>query len=84
MEMAGLTKGEVDVVMTDGQVADFWASNNGKLFKLLAQPIPLGSGYGIMALKSNQDLIHRINEAIAKMESDGTYLKIYLMYFGSA
>jgi ABC-type amino acid transport substrate-binding protein len=80
-ELSGLTKNEVDAVMTDGQIAGYWISNNEKLFRLLAKPIPLGPGYGIMTLKSNQALILRINNVIREIEADGTYLKIYDTYF---
>jgi arginine transport system substrate-binding protein len=82
-EMAALTNKEVDAVITDGQVAEYWRSNNSNLFKLLGKPIPLGLGYGIMALKSSEELIGRINKIIVEMGADGTYLKIYDTYFGS-
>ncbi len=81
-ELAALTNKEVDAVIADGQIAEYWRSNNSKLFKLLGKPMPLGLGYGIMALKSSEALIARIDKILVDIRADGTYLKIYNTYFG--
>ncbi|MFC3909860.1 transporter substrate-binding domain-containing protein [Legionella dresdenensis] len=71
----------IDATIFDTGTAKYWVANNANLYKLISKPITIGLGYGIMANKSRQDLIDRINKALVDMENDGTYLKIYKNYF---
>ncbi|RYW67113.1 ABC transporter substrate-binding protein, partial [Legionella pneumophila] len=51
--------------------------------KLIGDKIPIGSGYGIIALKNQSALIDKINHILLEMEKDGSYLRIYNEYFGA-
>jgi len=76
-----LNNDEVDAVLMDTEAAKNWYVNNGDLYKLIGSPIPVGNGYGIMANKDQSQLIAQINQALLKLEANGTYLKIYSHYF---
>lgn len=80
--MLALANGDVDAIITDEAIAETWYANNGSMFKLLGNEIPAGQGYGIMTSKTNTSLMDKVNNAILKMQSDGTYLNIYNTYFG--
>ncbi len=77
-----LSNGDISAVILDRETAQFWVGNNDAMFKVIDPPIPMGLGIGIMANKDNQKLITRINETITDMQSEGSYLNIYNMYFG--
>lgn len=77
----GLTSGEVDAVLMHSAIAESLYANNDNL-RLLGHKQAVGLGYGIAAAKDQEALIIRINQALLNMESDGTYLEIYNLYFG--
>lgn len=76
-----LTSNEVDAILTDRASAESWFANTTNSYTLLGKPIPIGFGYGILANKDANELITQINKALLSMEADGTYLKIYEIYF---
>ncbi len=78
----GLSNNAVDVILMDAWSVKSWVANNGSLYKSIGSPVPVGEGYGIMTTYENKNLITDINKAILDMEADGTYLKIYDIYFG--
>lgn len=78
--LSGLLNDEVDAAIIDQETAQYWAAKEDNLV-MLGPPMPTGSGYAIMANKSNEELIGRINRTILRMESDGTYLKLYREFF---
>lgn len=84
MDMANaLTNEEIDAVILTDRVAKYVAYNTPAELKLVGDKIPLGNGYGIIALKKNAPLIKKINSALLKMEEDGSYLNIYNTYFSN-
>jgi ABC-type amino acid transport substrate-binding protein len=80
--ISALANHEVDVIYVNDSVAKYMVNNALHQFKTVGKKIPMGEGYGIMALKNNALLIQKINKALLDMEADGTYLKIYNRYFG--
>lgn len=72
---------KVDAVFMDLEPSKYWYANNSTLYKMVGTAIPIGDGYGIMASKSQGDLIAQINQALLSMEADGSYLDIYTRYF---
>lgn len=81
--ISALMNKDVDVVIINDSVARNIMNNNITQLKLVGDKIPMGEGYGIMALQKNADLIRKVNSALLQMESDGAYLKIYNTYFGN-
>jgi len=75
-----LTVGKIDAALIDQKPAEYWVSKEDNL-QFIGPSFQFGSGYGIMANKSNQELIDKINTVILKMSEDGTYLKIYKSFF---
>lgn len=80
--LTGLENHEVDVVFLNNHVAQYLINNSIVNVKLVGDKIPIGEGYGILGLKTNKELIDMMNTALLKMEGDGSYLKIYNLYFG--
>lgn len=78
--MDALKKKQVDAIMLEYHRAVYWLSN-ATGFKLLGGPFTSGEGYGIVTKKGRDKLMQQINQAIIDMENDGTYLKIYQLYF---
>lgn len=80
--IAGLENNDVDVVFINNNVGQYLINNAMIDVKLVGDKIPIGEGYGILGLKTNKELIDKVNSALLKMEGDGSYLKIYSIYFG--
>ncbi|WP_133129722.1 transporter substrate-binding domain-containing protein [Legionella yabuuchiae] len=74
--LAALNNQEVKAIITNPEQAMYWISNS-RNYQLLGNEYPVGEGYGIMASKNKGHLIDQINDALTKMENDGTLLKIY-------
>ncbi len=83
--LQALITDEVDAVLLSTIAEKYWVINN-KLdmsdFHFIGNPIFLGNGSGIMAHLDSYELIHKINQIIIEMETDGTYLQLYNLYFG--
>lgn len=79
--LSALGNNTVDAAFINNHIAQFIVNNSLENIKLIGKKIPLGEGYGLLALKTNQDLIDKVNSALISMENDGTYLKIYNLYF---
>lgn len=75
-----LSSHQVDALLINASFAKYLV-NNIKRLKPLGQPIEVGMGYGMIALKKNATLINRINKALLQIEADGTYMAIYKKYF---
>lgn len=62
----------------------YWIANNYHVqqFQNIGAPLPpIGFGYGIMANLQSSDLIDKVNQTLKDIENDGTYQKIYNLYF---
>ncbi|HAT1866658.1 transporter substrate-binding domain-containing protein [Legionella pneumophila] len=82
-----LTAKEIDAILINYQASRFIVNNlnpaEDNQLKLIGDKIPIGSGYGIIALKNQSALIDKINRILLEMEKDGSYLHIYNEYFGA-
>lgn len=71
---------QVDAIVLEYHRARYWLSSTSG-FKLLGHEFRAGEGYGIAARLGSEHLIQQINSELERMESDGTYLHIYDLYF---
>lgn len=79
-----LVNNEVDGLLLDNIAEKYWIANSAfetKKFHTVGASIPLGNGYGIMANLQSLSLINNINQALSTIEADGTYIKLYNLYF---
>jgi polar amino acid transport system substrate-binding protein len=75
-----LTQGEVQAIVYDAPTLQYWAAKRGNGILLVVGPIFRPEKYGI-ALVQGSALRKPINEALLSMYEDGTYEKIYGMWF---
>lgn len=80
--LQALNKNEVDVVAFSEPMAKYWVSANDDQYNFVGDSFSLGIGLGIMAVPEHVDLITKINKALLDMEADGSYLRLYNIYFG--
>lgn len=80
--MTGVQTGSYDALVTDLPVASYQIKNSFSDLQVL-EPIATGEQYGIAVSKDNPELTKAINEALAKMEQDGTMAQIKKNWFGS-
>ncbi|HAZ7573646.1 transporter substrate-binding domain-containing protein [Legionella sp. PATHC032] len=78
-----LSNKQIEGVVLNSNAAKYAMSNSLTELKLVGDPIPIGNGYGILALKNKAPLIMKINQALLQIEKDGTYLEIYNTYFSN-
>lgn len=76
-----LMQGKVDITLMDYPSAAWWAKNSHELAKVVGKPYKIGQGRGIAVAPKNKKYIKNINEAIMAWEADGTFKKLYNMYF---
>ncbi|MCW8444529.1 transporter substrate-binding domain-containing protein [Fluoribacter gormanii] len=79
--LTDLAQHKIDVIVLNNIIAQRLLNNNLYNIKLIGQDIPLGQGYGILALTDKAALIAEINKAILSLEKDGTYTSIYDKYY---
>ncbi|KTC85177.1 transporter substrate-binding domain-containing protein [Legionella brunensis] len=77
--LQALNDGKVDAILLDSGKVQYWVANNSDLFRPVGNP--MSTGYGIMANKTQVELINTINKYLIQLENDGTYLKLYQRYF---
>ncbi|MBT2292085.1 amino acid ABC transporter substrate-binding protein [Paenibacillus albidus] len=78
-----LTSGRIDATVNDGlSYLDLKKQKPDVKIKVVDE-IAQGSESAATFLKGNDELIQAVNEALAGMKSDGTYLKISEKYFGA-
>lgn len=78
--MNALEDKRLDAVAVAYNRAIYWLANS-QSFKLVGPRFHIGQGYGIAAKVGNDKLINEVNNALKQMERDGSYLKIYQLYF---
>ncbi len=78
-----LTNDQVDAVFANTEPLKFWQINNSSYFKMLGKPVFVGDGYAVMGKDSDTALLERVNQGLALIQRDGTYKKIYNLYFKS-
>lgn len=75
-----LKQGKVDCVIIDNEPAKVFVSKNDDL-QILSDPFT-DEDYAIAVKKGNTELVEKINNALAELESDGTLKKIVDNYIG--
>ncbi|RUR20702.1 transporter substrate-binding domain-containing protein [Legionella sp. km535] len=80
--ISALENNKIDAVFINNHLAHYMVYNASLDIKMIGNKIPIGEGYGILGLQTNKALIDKVNTALLSMESDGTYLNIYTLYFG--
>ena len=80
---SALNAGKVDAVVNDLPVSAYLVKSSYTGDELVAE-IPTGEQYGIGIAKTNAELKTAIDDAFAKLKSNGTYDEIYKKWFGVA
>jgi glutamate transport system substrate-binding protein len=78
-----LRLGFVDAVTTDEAILAGFAAQTPGMFKLVGEPFSQ-ERYGIGLAKDDTDLQTKINDALAKMEADGSWAAAFEENFGPA
>lgn len=78
-----LMSGNVDAVFFDQPNVAYFAQTKGKGKVKVVGKLYEGQQYGI-AIKKGSPWLSKVNDAIGKMKSDGTYDTIYKKWFGAA
>lgn len=78
-----LSKG-VDAVVFDMPVVTAFANTAGKGKARVVGPLYEGQKYGIGFTQGSEELVKKVNEALAQMRKDGSYAKLYEKWFGFA
>lgn len=77
-----LKSGRVDVVLNDVYVSHDWlASDDGKGYAFIGEPVNEDDKIGIAVRKGDDELRQKLNEALAAIVKNGTYEKINAKYF---
>lgn len=84
-ELSALSNGEIDLMLIDTPVADYWVENSSGLLEIFGAPIDnhlyFGSGYGIAVMKGNQALLDQLNNGLRAMVQDGSLDDLINEYF---
>ena len=75
-----LAAGALDAVICDTPFAQYNAKETGKT--RVAEELTSGDTYGIAVKKGSTALVTSIDEALASINQDGTYDRLYQKYFG--
>ncbi|HEY0167047.1 MAG TPA: basic amino acid ABC transporter substrate-binding protein [Jatrophihabitans sp.] len=83
-ELNGLRSGQVDVIVQDLPVVNGWLKDPANAdFEIVAN-LDTGEQYGFAVKKDgNDELLAKINAALAKAKSDGTYDTLYTKWIGA-
>jgi len=76
-----LLAGTLDAVICDTPFARYNAKETGKT--RVAEELTRGDTYGIALKKGRSELVTKIDEALASINQDGTYDRLYEKYFGN-
>ena len=79
---AALQSGQVEAVVLDKPVADYYVNTAYDECEVVEE-IPTGEQYGIAVSKDNPNLTAAINDAIAELQEDGTFTEIEEKWFGA-
>ncbi|MFM8898463.1 MAG: basic amino acid ABC transporter substrate-binding protein [Burkholderiales bacterium] len=79
-----LQAGGVDAVVADnGVVVHYVANNSASAFKTVSDPTFAPEQYGIAVKKGNAELLGKLNQGLAAIQTSGVYNQIYSQYFGA-
>ncbi|KTD57598.1 transporter substrate-binding domain-containing protein [Legionella shakespearei] len=79
--LTDLAQKKIDVIVLNNVVAYRLKTNDLYNIKFVGKDMPLGEGYGIIALPDKTSLINEISKAILSLQKDGTYVSIYQKYY---
>ncbi|MGL5742701.1 MAG: transporter substrate-binding domain-containing protein [Legionella sp.] len=79
--LTDLMYNNLDAIVMNHVIAYSLANNSLYNIKLIEHDLPLGDGYGIIALPDKAALIEQIDKAILSIEQDRTYASIYQKYY---
>ncbi|KTD08955.1 glutamine ABC transporter [Legionella gratiana] len=79
--ISDLVQQKTDVIALNNNIAYKLIVNNYYGIKLIEPALPMGDGYGIIALPDKKALIENINKEILSIEKDGSYISIYQKYY---
>lgn len=80
-QIENLMKGKVDIIVLDYPSAVWWYRNSHNLLQIIGKPFKIGQGMGIAIANKNKKYIPYINQAILDWENDGSFKKMYNVYF---
>jgi polar amino acid transport system substrate-binding protein len=82
-ELNGLRSGQVDVIVQDLPVVNDWLKDPANSEFEIVDNLDTGEQYGFAVKKdSNDELLAKIDAAINKAKSDGTYDSLYTKWIG--
>lgn len=77
-----LESGRTDVVLADMLVTYEWLQGGaGEKFEFIGEEVNIDDSIGIAVRKDDDELLERLNKALAAIVADGTYEKINSKYF---
>lgn len=81
--MSDLNDKKISAAFLDRSSVNYWLIEGEDQFRAFGEVHIIGDGIAIAALPKNKTLINRINLVIQEMEKDGSYSKLYNIYFAS-
>ncbi|MCG7345285.1 amino acid ABC transporter substrate-binding protein [Sporosarcina sp. ACRSL] len=81
LALSDLKSGRVDAVVIDEVVIDYYMSKEEGTFKVLDESLA-PEQYGVGVKKGNEELLAKLQDALDKMNEDGTAAKISEKWFG--
>lgn len=83
-ELNGLRSGQVEVIVQDLPVVSEWLKDPANSDYEVVANLDTGEQYGFAVKKDgNDELLAKINAALAKAKSDGTYDSLYTKWIGA-
>lgn len=76
-----LESGQIDYIMTDKPVADFYTSKKPSIYKVSSDVLS-NEPIAVVCRKNDKELRDKINTAIKDMKKDGTFGKLTKKWFG--
>jgi len=77
-----LSAGDITGIVNDAPISQDVVKDPARKAKVVAE-IPTGEQYGFAFSKENSALRDAVNEALAEVKADGTYVEIYKTWFGA-
>lgn len=81
LALTDLKIGRVDAVVIDEVVIDYYMSQEENTFKVIEETLA-PEKYGVGVAKGNEALLEKLQEALDKMNEDGTTEEISIKWFG--
>jgi ABC-type amino acid transport substrate-binding protein len=79
--LLALKNKKIDAMFVDRNSIGYWQDKMGNDLKVIGSSMLIGKGLGIMAMPKNIRLINQMNKVLMQIETDGTYTRIYSLYF---